>query len=316
MFDICYNTKNGEYMTIKKPLLAEDADINKIKFPVMVQCKIDGVRAIYLEKFSGRSLKGFPNKFTFNKYNDPIFKGFDGELIVGSNPVEDDLCNKCTSAFNSHEGEPESTWYIFDYITDETKDLPYVDRFEIAFNRVIELQKHGYNIKLIPHELICNNLEELLEFETMVLELGFEGICIRKLDGKYKQGRSTINSGELLRIKRQADLDAIIVSIIEAKSNKNEAKINELGLTERSSHMDNLVPKGMVASFICIDKISEKQITVGAGKLKHNDRILIWENKNQYIGKTLKYRCFKYNEKDLPRFPRWIAWREDFDIGE
>jgi DNA ligase-1 len=303
-------------MTIKKPLLADDADINKIKFPVMIQCKIDGVRAIYLEKFSGRSLKPFPNKFTFNKYNDPIFKGFDGELIVGSNPVEDDLCNKCTSAFNSHDGEPESTWYIFDYITDETKDLPYVERFEIAYNHMKKLQGYGYSVKMIPYLKICNNLEELLEFETMVLELGFEGICIRKLDGKYKQGRSTINSAELLRIKRQADLDAIIMEIIEAKSNKNEAKINELGHTERSTHQDNLVPKGMVGSFICKDKISGKDITVGAGKLKHDERIFIWENEELYIGKTLKYRCFQYNEKDLPRFPRWISWREDFDIGE
>lgn len=236
-------------------------------------------------------------------------------LIVGSNPVEEDLCNKCTSAFNSHDGNPDSTWYIFDLINDDTKDLPYIKRFELATERVKLLQTEGYDVRIIPHVKICHTLEELLEFEAMVLELGFEGICLRILDGKYKQGRSTVNSAELLRIKRQVDLDAIVKECIEAKSNKNEAKINELGHTERSTHQDNLVPKGMVGSFLCIDKETGKEIIVGAGKLKHDERIFIWENKEQYIGKTLKYKCFKYNEKDLPRFPRWISWREDFDIS-
>lgn len=301
---------------LKKVMEAEDWEESKIKFPVIAQCKIDGVRGVHLQQMTGRRLKPIPNKFTQNRFNDPIFKGFDGELAADI-PTHPDLCRLSTSAFNTHDGEPNGVWYIFDYITEETIGLPYKQRLFLAQNKVFQLNNNGIDyVKMITHCRICNNMEELLQFEEEMLELGYEGICFRDPNGKYKQGRSTVREGGLMRIKRMQDSEAEIIGFIEANKNNNEATIDERGRTKRSSHQDNLEPKGMVGSFIGRDLKTSQTITIAAGKLTHDERIYIWNHKDEFLSKISKYRFFGKGIKDLPRFPRHISWREEWDMGE
>jgi hypothetical protein len=47
------------------------------------------------------------------------------------------------------------------------------------------------------------------------------------------------------------------------------------------------VPKGMVGSFIVKPRDSEDTFSVGAGKLNHTERVLIWKHKERYPGLTL-----------------------------
>ena len=50
-------------MTTFKPMLACNVDLDKIQYPVIIQPKIDGVRALVLNgQVVGRSLKPFRNK--------------------------------------------------------------------------------------------------------------------------------------------------------------------------------------------------------------------------------------------------------------
>ncbi len=46
----------------------------------------------------------------------------------------------------------------------------------------------------------------------------------------------------------------------------------------------------------------------------HNDRKEVWENKEKYIGKILKYKSQKSGEKDKPRFPTFIGFRNEKDM--
>ena len=66
-----------------KPMLARDWIESKVKFPCIIQPKIDGVRALCIDgKLVGRSLKPFANKYVTQMLSRPEFNGFDGEMFL------------------------------------------------------------------------------------------------------------------------------------------------------------------------------------------------------------------------------------------
>ena len=62
-----------------KVTLAKDVEESKLKFPLIIQPKIDGTRAIVQNgNLYARSLKQHENKFVTQQYSNPIFNGLDG----------------------------------------------------------------------------------------------------------------------------------------------------------------------------------------------------------------------------------------------
>ena len=103
--------------TISKPMLAQDAIEDKIKFPVILQTKTDGCRLLHITgKATGRSLKQYKNKYTSNLFSDEKYAWLDGEAYAGTDMYAQDLCRKTTSALNRIEGEPFVSWMVFDYL--------------------------------------------------------------------------------------------------------------------------------------------------------------------------------------------------------
>jgi len=303
------NTRNN--MTIK-PQLACDFDEEKLKFPLIAQPKIDGVRALNLTgTLTGRSLKQHKNKHTTSRLSRPEFIGFDGELALEGQWTSPRLCRDTTSAVNRIEGFPALDWWLFDYIAPETINLPYEQRRELLGDKVRELERT--DIKAVPYEWVYN-LEQLLNFEKHWLDMGFEGVIIRDPQGAHKSGRATVRGGSYLRIKRFTDAEARVVRIVEAMENQNEAKTNELGRTERSSHQENMVPKGMVGSLECIDLETHTEITVGPGEMTHDDRIFFFNNPSLLVDQLITYKSFRHGVKDKPRFPTFKNIRAPEDM--
>ena len=310
-----------------KPMLATDFDESKLRFPCVAQPKLDGVRGLNLEgALTGRSLKSHANQFTTKKFSHPHFKGLDGELTVG--PVTDPaLCRTTTSAVTSIKGDPTVIWNVFDYITEDTIKLPYRHRYLALRSHLDELHDTGLaaDLSLVPSH-VCTTLEQLLELEKRWLDAGFEGVIIRDPDGMYKEGRSSIKQGGLLRIKRFMEEDCTVLAVIEGQSNGNEAKKNELGRTERSSHQENMVPNGLVGTLLCrlhkdvFDANSgalllskDQEITVSAGSMSHADRKHYFENPDEVALKTIKMKFFPKGILDKPRFPTFNGFRSESD---
>lgn len=296
-----------------KPQLACDFDETKLVFPLMAFPKIDGVRGINLTgTLTGRSLKKHKNKHVTALYSKPEFMGMDGELAadVWDSPS---LCRDTTSAVNRIEGQPEITWWVFDCVTAETCDIDYFERYGLLLAKVKEINLP--HLKIVPYEMVYS-LEGLLAAEQRWLEQGFEGVIIRSLYGKHKSGRCTVKEGAYLRIKRFSDSEAVVLEIQEAMQNNNEAKTNELGRTERSSHKENKTAKGMVGSLLCKCCDTGEIITVGAGDMDHGERKFFFENPSNIVGKIIKYKSFKHGVKDKPRFPTFLSIRAESDISQ
>ena len=300
------------------PMLASDYDEAKLRFPLIAQPKVDGVRGLNLgDGLTGRSLKSHKNIYTTKFYSQKPFIGLDGELAANEE-THPDLCRLTTSALGRIQGEPFTLWHLFDIINPNTVALPYEDRLAALQNHVKLMQNMvpelANRVRVIPF-VLCKNLDELLHCDTMWLAKGYEGSIIRDPKGFYKEGRSTVREGGLLRIKRFTDGEALVLRVEEGETNNNEATVGLLGQTERSTHQDNMVPNGMVGRLICRDTKTGQEITVAPGRMTHEDRTGYFQFPQKLSGQTIKYKFFAKGVKDKPRFPTFQCIKLASDIG-
>lgn len=311
-----------------KPLLAEDYVESKLVFPLGAQPKIDGVRGLTTEgHLTGRSLKKHKNKYTTAFYSIPEYAHLDGELAA-NDERHPDLCRITSSALSTIKGEPFTLWHVFDCLRKEVIKGPYVERYAYLTNLITHEQSKGncLHAKVVPMQ-ICENLEQLLYWDNLWLSMRYEGTIIRGLDAAHKEGRSTVLQGQLLRIKRFIEAEAVVIAIEEGNANENEAQTNELGNTFRSSHQENKVPNGMVGNLQCAvlkDVMHDGQllllkgqiITVSPGNMDHNMRRHYFLNQKELLQHVVKFKFFPKGQKDKPRFPTYVSHRSVADMSD
>ena len=179
-------------MTIK-PQLAEDAILEKVKFPCIVQPKIDGVRALNLNgTLTGRSLKPFEGTGITEYFSREEFIGLDGEMTLGNKPnCGERLCSLTTGAMGRFKGVgemPDLHWWVFDLVAEDVLHRAYQRRYEMVAEH-LESLNHP-RIHLVPM-VIADDLEELQGYISYYFDLGYEGAIIRNPRAPYKPGRAT-----------------------------------------------------------------------------------------------------------------------------
>ncbi len=305
-------------MKATKTQLAVDIDFDKAIYPLMGFYKFDGCRLWNKDgQALARSNEPHENVFITNKYSDIMFSGFDGELTVGK-PNEEDTLNRTSSATRKHKWEGEIVWNLFDWVHDCVIDLTFHERYLALLNYVeknLEVM-HNNGIRIIPFEWI-HSKEEAEAFYQRALDDGYEGAVYRNPKGKHKSGRSTLKENDFLRAKPQSTKEAVVHSIYEAMENQNEATTNALGRTERSSHKENLVPKGMLGGMWCYHPQDESKtlFKIGPGKMTHDMRKHYFEHSEELIGQLITYKSMDKGVKDAPRFGRYIAIRSKKDMS-
>jgi DNA ligase-1 len=319
-----------------KPHLACDIDYSKIDWSKgwIVMPKIDGCRALNIDgKLVGRSKKAFKNPYLTEKFSKEYLTGMDGELALGD-WTDARLCSITTGAVNRQKDDPKEgkyvadavnvDWWLFDCLAPGVIDLPYIERLGVLYLRVHQINL-SY-VKAVPWKLV-HSFEEYEALDNQFLEEGFEGTILRDPNGMHKSGRASTTSNAYLRDKKFVDFEGIVVGLEEAMENTNEAKVNELGRTERSTHQENLVPKGMVGTILMellkdvefMGKIILKKgdiIRSGPGKMTHEERKYYWENPQEIIGYIGKAKFFPRGLKDKLRFCTWISFRAKEDMSE
>jgi len=289
---------------IKKPMLAGKCeDPTKIIYPVLGTPKLDGIRGIMVDgKALTRSFKPIPNRFIRAKLEATCPSGYDGEIVVKGKSF-----NEVSSAVMSEDGEPDFTYVVFDYCIDPD------ETYQIRMKRL-------WGQPLIPNVVylfptIINNAGELDQFEEKCLVDGYEGIIFRSWNSPYKFGRSTEREGYMLKLKRFTDSEAVIISFHEQMHNNNEATVDVFGHTDRRSCQENLVPANTLGKFWVKDIYSGIEFGIGTGKgLTKELRKEVWMNQSKYIGKLIKYKSQKFGEKDKPRIPVYLGFRDERDL--
>lgn len=296
---------------IFKPMLASPADLTRLRFPLSASPKLDGIRAIVRDGVvMSRSMKPIPNRHVQALFGGPELEGFDGELIVGD-PAAKDCYLKTNSGVMSIEGEPDVMFHVFDYIGPPNDAHTGPTGPWGMRNAYTWSTDHPRVIHVEHREL--ETLDDLLAYEEERLAEGYEGVMLRDQEAPYKQGRSTVKEGYLLKLKRFTDSEAVITGIVELMHNDNEAKTNALGHTERSTAKEGLRPSGMMGTLQVRDLHSGVEFEIGTGFTKEQ-RIDIFTNQIQYLGKLVKYQYFEVGMKDKPRFPSFRGLRDERDM--
>lgn len=295
-------------------MLGCNADPKLLRFPAIASPKLDGIRGlVHDDMLLSRSLKRIPNIFIHTALERAELEGFDGELIVGP-PNVPTTYNTSVRGIMSRDGEPEFQYHVFDLLPPSVAPLaPYGTRYEVLEKRVKKLPKVLQPFVKILDQVIVNNLDELTEFESMVISQGFEGVILRDPGSPYKFGRSTVAEGYLLKVKRFSDSEAEIIGFEEQLHNGNEAKTNELGRTKRSSHKANLEPMGTLGALLVRDVNTNVEFSVGTG-IDAETRQYMWDARELLLHRTIKYKFFPVGVKDKPRHPVFIGMRDPRDM--
>lgn len=295
---------------------------------LIAQPKLDGCRGGQYNpgRFTGRSLKPYKNKKLTKFWSNSAFDGLDGELILPP-PYEWNfyaMCRMTTSVVNTIDSPTIPNLVAFDYVTPKTAQLGYRKRYDKLEKLVEELRnEETRRLHLMPFRIV-KSLDELEALDDEWVEYGYEGTIVRNGDAPFKPDRSTL-AMELWRIKRFIDFEFKVTGLQEAMENRNEAKTNALGRTERSTHKANKVGKGMIGAIIgtVLKDVSYRgevlfkkgqPIKVGPGEMTHADRAKYWNNPKLIVGKIGKAKVQPHGTKDKPRAPVWIGFRAKEDM--
>lgn len=290
---------------IQKPMLASTLeDASKLKFPVLASPKLDGIRCLKVNgKALTRKFKPVPNNYIREWLESNLPDNIDGEIMI-----KDSTFNQIQSGVMSEDGQPLFEYHAFDLVSEAT----FSDRYSRLQNLWSNLSECHDNLVVVPHVLI-SSIEELDTFEAKCLAEGYEGVMVRSPSGPYKNGRSTEREGYLLKIKRFADSEAVVLGYEERLHNANEATIDELGHTKRSSHKANMIPDNALGAFLVRDLKTNVEFKVSTG-MDEATRVAIWADRDNYIGKLVKYKYQPAGQKDKPRFPVFLGFRDPRDM--
>lgn len=287
-----------------KPMLAKEAVADRLSYPLYAQAKLDGIRCVIVEgRALSRTLKEIPNREIYAELSRADLDGLDGEIVVGS-PTAPDVYRQ-TSSYVMAGGKMNAPWtfYVFDR---HNLALPYNLRRE-AVTTATPLSDH---VATLP-SVLCRSEADLDAFEQHTVSLGYEGVILRSPDAHYKYGRGTVAAGDLLKLKRFIDFEASILGVYEEMHNANEAKTNNLGRTERSSHRENKIGKDTLGGFY-VEAINGPcagaQFKVGTG-FSAEDRQAYWQQRETLVGLVAKIKSFPVGVKDRPRHPVFLGLR-------
>lgn len=317
-----------------KPMLAGTIkttdDLAKLNYPMLASPKLDGIRALvlYEKGLVTRSLKKIPNKATQTFFLEllrqfPEIAGLDGEILAGSvgDMCDPHIFNRTTRAVMSHAGSPKLTYAIFDkYIPDTTYNMRAIGLARELIPKLNSwVASHANSTKLqvdfiFLQSKFCAKPQEVLAYETHCLLRGYEGVMLRDTCKPYKCGRSAITKTQqhLLKLKRFADAEAEVIGFEELKHNNNEATVDNLGHTERSSHQENMVGGQTLGSLLVCGVNGDYTgctFKIGTGF----DAVLrnrLWKKQGLYMGRLLTYKYQECGSLEAPRFPVFRTFRE------
>lgn len=293
-----------------RPLLAATIkDIaTDVQYPCLASPKVDGIRCLAFEGAAmSRSFKPLPNRAVREMFCNKDMHGLDGEITIGL-PMARDCFNRTTSAVMSHNGDiTDLTFWVFD---DFTCDDRYQNRFLSMINKTQDLNLDW----VVPLEqTIHENPESLAAYEEEMVKAGYEGVIVRGLGGRYKQGRSTLNEQFLMKLKRFTDTEALCVGFTELKHNLNEATVSETGYQVRSSHKSNMIGGKMLGALTCLWEPTGETFNIGTG-FSAADREFLWAARDTLTGRMVKFKYQPHGVKDLPRLPVFVGFRNKEDM--
>jgi len=304
----------------KEPMLAKKFldRKNKIEYPVAVECKLNGVRALYRErgKMVSRKNEEFHTVPHIIEHLDELMpKGIqlDGEFFNNESREHLNRITKLVSVARTNPTTEELLasekivqYHIYDaynFKEPVTGKLikattPFVERRAA----LVALLSHLAATTTLDIETIvpvvyktAQSFDDVLDYLDDMVEQKHEGAIIRILDGEYEHKRSS----NLLKLKNFEDAEFEVVRAEQGKGNW----------------------EGYVKRVVC--KLPPDLAVIAAKHYKDHDGTFasniegnqvylkdLWENPEKIVGKTVTIRYQNLSEYGIPQIPYITAIRD------
>jgi len=283
---------------VVRPMLLHKFEQNKkkIKYPAMIQAKLDGVRVIVhwdpdQKRFVFISRTG--KEFNYlNHIRDDLKKVkiltdnpniyIDGELYseqINFNEIIS-VCRKTLKLTNEEiKKQKYVKLFIFDLFDIDNLSIPYADRLEAADQLFNKPEFHD-TITVVPYKIVNNEKEVYAEHKK--LSKKYEGSVIKNMDAPYEIGKRSYNN---LKLKDFETDEFEIIGYTDGKG-KEEGLIIYILKT----------PKGK--TFMARPEGTEKE------------RSELFKMGDELIGKMVTVRYMEMSPDGVPRMPVALGVRE------
>jgi len=292
-------TPEGAQEQLPLPMLAhkfEGSKKKKFTYPAHIQPKLDGVRCLAQRDEDGQivltSRQGKP-------WNIPLVASQldewleDGMTLDGELYVHGESCQRVTSWAKSSDPngksyKPESSqlvYHIYDIpVIDGDESLTWEERANRMY--VPHVIQESDNVAIVDGIIVDNEAEMWTQYKLYMSE-GYEGAILRAFDGQYLWG---YRSAGLLKVKKFQDAEFTVASARDGKGKMEGCVI-----------------------FLCGNDLTDGTFECTM-KVPMAERRLMYEQRDQYIGRKLTVRFFDRTDDQIPRFPVGIVFRDKIDL--
>ena len=287
---------------MKKPMKGVDClgELHRLLYPKYIQPKYDGIRIIFEDGMAwSASLKPIRNK-AIQEIAAFVPSGLECEFYL---PSELGGLRKSASVCNSEAGgiPDEGKFYAFDF---RHIPLNYSDRL-IMVHEVVDTLKY-LPIEVAPTTKVSNQAE----VEALLVELlssGYEGAMLKEPTAQYKYGRSTLNSQECLKLKPFVDAEGYVIGYKYEQENTNEAFVNELGTTSRSSSQLGKADKPLIGALLLQSPAFPEPFWVSG--FTHALKERMFHERESLCGRIVTFKHQPCEVYDRPRHPIFRRFR-------
>ena len=272
----------GEESSLISPMLAHSFDDygHKVKFPCLVQPKLDGIRMLYQQSsLFSRKKKEIVSLPYIKEALKVIFDKYGYSFSLDGEAYNHDLKNEfeqITGAVRKDDPltyeEAKVQYHLYDIVHHDEQDFRNRQLVDLAH----QIQVEGFSeiLKVVP-TIICRSLEDIEYWYNEFVEQGYEGLIIRNMDGLYEQDHRSFN---LLKYKKFDEEDFDIIRVEEGRG-------------KLKGH----------AIFVCQAK-NKKEFKA---KLKGETAYLkeLFENPKLWQGKKASVKFQGFSKYGVPRFP-------------
>lgn len=288
-----------------------------ISFPVAVYEKLDGVPAIITNdngiitalSRQGEEILSIDHIRSYLANKLPVGASIVGELYIAGEPFK-----RISGLVRRKESTSETEalrLYIWDYLP---AGEPYgtfhyrMSVFGIRFEDILLPEDDAPDDQLvhsIPGKHCATSGDFDAYMETFWAEnWQAEGVVIRQLFGPESVWKPGWRSPGMVKLKATRTVDLEVVGFEEALDVKTKEPKGMVGRINVRYHTGaSSDGKNEYTDFVVIG--------AGPGKLSHAERVHIWENQKEYIGKIAEIAYMPDDSYDALREARFHRWRED-----
>ena len=196
--------------------------------------------------------------------------------------------------------------HVYDYYSQFKPNLSFIDRRAELFTTITLMRDGNSPVQCIAQYAMPNKIK----LESFITRFNAEhpqaeGLMLRAWNGEVSKFKAGWRSPGMLKMKTTCDIDLPVHSFEEAVSASGEplgmvGRINVVYIKDVEEDGDNHYNVHQI-------------IGVGPGKMTHEERKRVWENRGDYLGKYIEIRYMPDPSYNALREPRFYRFREDKD---